>query len=361
MSIEDTEDGLMISITCPNCQQGKGEGKFCASCGQKNDLPKLRLRSVLGDFFSVVFNFDNLFFRTLAGGLYPSRLAKTYIRGARKKYLNPFRFFFYAWLAYALVSQFDKVIDVKFDTQDDTHSSFIEDIMTPNTDTIRQEEEGVIGLLDEMFIDDTEEVDTVVDETFNIYTRSGYVISLVLDSFDLKPSTDSSKTILLSDLRKLPSDSLYQKYDVRHWRDKFALGRAKRIDKGAASIINYLKDHVIWLIFGVIPFSALWLKLLFWRSKRFYVEHVLYLLYLYAMFFEFLVLLHLVNKLPSAMSFVSVLVVIGIMLYSYFSMKYFYEKGYVKTFFTWLLYLLGNSFIYIIIAAIYLVVSIAIF
>ena len=177
----------------------------------------------------------------------------------------------------------------------------------------------------------------------NIDFGIGAKLRFTSDATKLALPTDTLKVILFSDLDQLSKDSLYQKYNITSWIDKFKIERAKRFDAGFTDIFQYMLDHFIWLFFGVIPFSALWLWLLFGRSKKYYAEHILYLLYLFSVFFFFIILGIFANYIPNDTSdWAFIILRLGFSVYSYFSLKNYYGQGHLKTFFKWNAYLFFN-------------------
>lgn len=336
--------------TCPNCGRDPGIGKFCAECGQKNRPTKLNLRTIFGELFSILFNLDNQFFRTLGAALIPGKLATEFVKGKRKTYLHPLRFFFYSWIFLALLMNWSI-------TDNSNTSSKKEEIL----DSILKLNIGSNEIsLNKKSIDSLTKVFKRKD--LNIDFGIGTNLKFTSDSSKLLPPTDTLKTILFSDLDQLEKDSLYQKYNITSWFDKFKIERAKRFDAGFTDIFQYMLDHFIWLFFAVIPFSALWLWLLFGRSKKYYAEHILYLLYLFSVLFIFIILSIIANYLPEEVSNLAFVTLwLGFSAYSYFSLKNYYGQGHLKTFFKWNAYLLINFLLFVIFTVFFSILSAALF
>ncbi len=335
---------------CPNCGADPGTGKFCHECGQKNKPTQLNLKTIFGEFFSILFNIDNQFFRTVKAAVIPGKLATEFGKGKRKTYLHPLRFFFYSWILFALLLQWN--VDLKDDTQNSSDQLLQENIQVPADST-----NHVTGKKDlDSFKTKLGKAD------FNINLGIGTEMWFVSDSTKLKPRTDSVIYILSSDLKLLTKDSLYRKYEITHWVDKFKIDRAKRVDEGFLGLVNYMMEHFIWLFFAVIPFSALWLWLLFGRSKKYYAEHILYLLYLFGMLFLFFTIALLSTYLPDTLT----LIVVGglwllLIVYSFLSLKNYYGQGGFKTFIKWNAYLLVNFILFLIFTILFSVLSAALF
>ena len=90
--------------SCPNCGFELPETPFCPNCGQRKLTEKdLNIRSLAGDFFEGLLNFENSVLSTLRDFLlHPSRFINRYNEGARKKYLSPIKLFLIANAFYFL-------------------------------------------------------------------------------------------------------------------------------------------------------------------------------------------------------------------------------------------------------------------
>lgn len=79
---------------CGNCGAPL-YGKYCYACGQPVQAPVRHLGSVLADVSDSVFNLDARLFRTLVPlYLRPGRLTLDYFAGRRARYVSPFRLVF---------------------------------------------------------------------------------------------------------------------------------------------------------------------------------------------------------------------------------------------------------------------------
>ncbi len=78
-------------ILCPNCG-ATAKGRYCATCGQDNQLERLDARAVLLDAVQNFVNWDSALMRTLRGlAVAPGSVALDYVRGKRKSYVAPAR------------------------------------------------------------------------------------------------------------------------------------------------------------------------------------------------------------------------------------------------------------------------------
>ena len=331
--------------TCPNCGSDPKNGLYCPNCGQKNKPTKLNLGTIFGELFGILFNLDNQFFRTIKAAIIPSKLATEFGKGKRKTYLHPLRFFFYSWVLFALLLNFS------FGADSNNFANSVIKLNLNDSTKVTINQHTIDSLKGE-----------IKNKDFYVYSLFGSKIHFISDTAKLLPPSDTLKTILYSDFNDLSPDSLFHKYSITGWADKFIINRTKRIDKGFGDIFKYMLDHFIWLFFAVAPFSALWLWLLFGRSKKYYAEHVLYLLYLFGMLFLFFSTAILASYLPGAVANISIVILwFLLILYSYFSLKNYYGQGGFKTFVKWNAYLLFNLVLFIIFTVFFSIISAALF
>jgi hypothetical protein len=86
------------------------------------------------------------------------------------------------------------------------------------------------------------------------------------------------------------------------------------------------RDNLATMMFLLLPVAAFLLKLLYWRRKKLYVEHLIFSLHVHAFIFSLLLLTVI---LPFKL--VMWLVILVSMVYVYLAMKYYYEQSYAKT------------------------------
>ncbi len=91
------------SGTCVNCD-ASGAGSFCQACGQKLNIPRLNFKSFAGDIMDRVLGLEGMLPRTLKGlTINPGKVVSEYVRGNRRKYVNPVSYYFLIFGAYLLL------------------------------------------------------------------------------------------------------------------------------------------------------------------------------------------------------------------------------------------------------------------
>ncbi len=79
---------------CKNCRNLISPGqKFCVSCGQKSDTPRITVKYLVQDFLRIILHGERGIGNLLVGlASRPGRVVTEYVEGKRKKYFNPFSF-----------------------------------------------------------------------------------------------------------------------------------------------------------------------------------------------------------------------------------------------------------------------------
>lgn len=78
--------------------------KFCPNCGEKAEVKRITLGSMISDVFSTVTNMDKGFLYNLKNlTLNPQKITSEYINGKRKEILNPVSYLIYAVSIYLII------------------------------------------------------------------------------------------------------------------------------------------------------------------------------------------------------------------------------------------------------------------
>lgn len=82
-------------MTCKNCHNSLSDSSdYCNSCGAKVIRNRLTVKNLFASFSEQFLNYDNKFFQTLINLIRkPEDVIGSYVKGTRKKYVNPISFF----------------------------------------------------------------------------------------------------------------------------------------------------------------------------------------------------------------------------------------------------------------------------
>ena len=94
---------LVESSACINCGTD-GEGTFCQQCGQKLQIPRLTFKQFGRDILDRVLGLEGMLPRTMKGlSSNPGRVIREYVKGNRKRYVNPVSYYFVMFGVYLLM------------------------------------------------------------------------------------------------------------------------------------------------------------------------------------------------------------------------------------------------------------------
>jgi Protein of unknown function (DUF3667) len=305
-------------------------GRFCHICGQENLEPKESFWYLVTHFFNDITHFDGKFFTTLKDLLFrPGFLSKEYMRGRRASYLNPVRMYvFTSAIFFLLFFSF-------FYSDKDTDIITINDI---NGKTVAQidkmDSASFAAFTANINKEDDKPALPMSREEFKKYKdsvmyNSGFQIAGI--NYRSKEQYDS---MLASGTKKhnwLERQFVYKVIAIneRYDRDPKKIAGAFKI-----TLIHSLPQ----MLFISLPLLALILKLLYIRRKQFYyVSHGIFSLHLYIFLFIAMLFLFGISKLNhqldwGALTFISTILTIWLVVYEYLALKYFYKQGWVKTF-----------------------------
>jgi Protein of unknown function (DUF3667) len=290
---------------CLNCGHELGElGKFCSNCGQEVKPLNIKFKDIILDFLSDFFTFDSKFFRSFIPlFLKPGRLTVDYLSGKRIRYIPPVRLFLFVSIVFFFILSFQITDDMNFFNVED------------NTSVVNDS--------------------TVVDSS-NGLINSISTINSKKDSLIHVMDTIKSKFSLIKAVKETFPDS--------DFRTQFIIAQLIRLEaKGSKAFFNYLLGQGTFILLIIIPFFALFLKLIYIRRKIYFNNHLVFSFHLHAFILLFLSLLMLLNYLTGPVIFFLLIAVIPV--YLYLALKTIYvqkvRKTIFKTVLTVLFYFLG--------------------
>ncbi len=284
---------------CLNCGT-KLLDTFCHHCGQKDIAKRQTMGELLVNFISSFWSYEGKFFKTLKFlVIKPGFLATEYNAGKRESYYHPARMYvFISFVFFLLLSVLPS---------DDLKKSMVQ------IDVSDKEEEMSDSI--ESMVDTTKTSGKKnKDSNFTIIgdhqTRKGY------DSAQAALPIEKRDGWLMKNLT-LRSIEINQKYK----------GKSQEFinDFRAAFFDNFSK-----VLFWLLPFFALLLKILYVRRDYFYSEHLVFSIYYYN-FFYFAGSLQAIMSSISFLEWASTFIGFWIILYLLFAMKRMYHQSWRKT------------------------------
>jgi hypothetical protein len=327
------------SENCLNCG-AKLTDTFCAHCGQK-DIPKRQtLGEMFENFISSFWSYEGKFFRTTRYLITrPGFLAVEYNAGRRESYYHPARM--YVFISFVFFLLFVSLPDKE------RTKNVVED--KEDLKEIKEDLKGAnIPKLDSILGDSTMKflpkgiADTLVSRQKKKKKKGGFNLGLTDSEYKSLKAYDSMQQLKPESERdgwikrrlKIRGIELNEKYKGNP--QQFAT------DFGAA-----FKDNFSKVLFYLLPFFALLLKLLYVRRDYFYSEHLVYSIYYYNFFYLAGSIQMLLNLVPGLGEW-TFLIGFWIYVYMLFGMKRMYIQSWRKTIFKFLLFSIAFFFLTVI-------------
>ncbi len=263
---------------CTNCGD-RTVGNFCPVCGQRKLEMSVSLSRMLLEALDDQFSLNSALPRTL-GALFfrPGHLSTEYVSGRVARYIPPFRLYLVSSLVFFVIVSLSPTITgsaVVFDAE-----------VTADTITPAPAQAAAAGA--DLAGARTVEARKDWTEDFEMHTGIHAVDSVAAER--------------IARFRGRPPQEA--------WREVFG---------------EFL-EHAPTMMFVLLPVFAGVMKLIYWRRKRFYVEHFVFALHVHAFVF-----LTFAVSLASPRDEVGGILMLWVMLYIYLAMKRFYGQGWFRT------------------------------
>lgn len=326
----DTTDEVATPVaSCLNCGTLL-TGQYCANCGQRARSRLISIWELVRDAVGDLFELDSRLWRTLIPlAVRPGKLTREYLMGRRARYMPPFRMYLVLSLLFFLVAFFDpsEQLGLLFAPVEPDAAA------AERAAQIREEvrkELAAEGILVPDMGGDPQSGAAAGDEAGAVDEREDINIDCDLEDFENLNLPDWMA-------RRLTPDRIEE--------------MCERIteDRGRA-FVRQLLDNVPASLFILLPLMAFVLKILYPMSKRYYVEHLLFVLHVHAFAFLILTLDILFSRLATLVGlpgFISGLADLAVMLYMpiylYKALRRVYEQGRAITLLKFLLLFLSYT------------------
>lgn len=231
--------------SCPNCEFIFAEtNNYCPNCGQENHTHKVPLKHYLVELLEAVFHFDTKIFVTLRDLLIkPGEITNKYNQNKRARYVPPLRVYIFISFIFFIV------------------------LSTSNAH---------------------------LSKRFNVFPEADDSIKFEINT-DNDKDRDTSGHYLLKEIRKTQGEDehLFDEYFKARKKEVFWYNRNvyKNIVKSKAGIFSQeefqhkLYKNISWLMFFLMPVFALYLRLLYFRRKQYYSEHLIFSVHFHSILF----------------------------------------------------------------------------
>lgn len=293
-------------VECPNCTYPfSGYEKFCPECGQKNEGKKLQFTAFIGEVFKGFISWDSKFWKTIFPLVSkPGKVPEYYVTGKRNRYVNPFRFYIIVSILFFLTIGIVDVVG-RFDSlRKGEHAS----------ELIKQKDNTEIKMVNDS-------VPKKIDVEIN-------------DSRIFKFVKFQKKHPKLSINDALDSLSLSKTFSNKFW-----YSRAKLInefsdgnEESTKQFVKEVMSYVSIALFLMLPVFCFFLKLLYFKNKYTYVEHLVFVFYTQSVFFILLTVFQIIGFFTKSTTHLLNFFTLLFLIYLFVAMKRFYKQSYGKTF-----------------------------
>lgn len=335
---------------CHNCGRLL-YGRFCSNCGQEHIEHPERNRRLFRDFVSEQFNFDKRIFRTLLGLLGPGYLTTEYLAGRRGRYVTPFKTYLYISVAMFTVlavtgrrQSLMGVIQSRAEREFADSTVVAEPAVPPSPDSASvpagTDQTGMPGIARDSVPAQRPERSAVSDSAATARAGDAAIMADAAGDSLAVPVTAAQDTpcpIVIAADRSLSPDSA----DADAEGDTTGLlyrvsgtvrGGYARLQRSPGAFYQRLFKRAAQGMFVLMPILALLLKVLYERSKRGYVEHLIFSLNFHSFTFLVVIVLQALYLIGGrAMTLANPGVLLLIPAYLLLAMKRCYGQGVLKT------------------------------
>jgi len=271
------------ALVCANCGTPLA-GEYCAACGQRHEPHVHTIGHFAGEAFESITHADSRLWRTLWFLLAkPGRLTREFFEGKRAGYLPPFRLYLVISLLFFLVVGLPEAISVDVDG-------------TPTASRIQGMNEAAQELETELPASPG-----AAQAAAAIRARAATEKAALNGDVDSDGDGDAEPKGGMQDDNAITEFCKeFEKPDPRANRNyaklhDFCTRTAK--DRGR-SLGEAVVHNIPRAMFVFLPLLALVMKLMYWRPKRYYVEHLLFLVHNHAFVFLALAIVGLCKLIP---------------------------------------------------------------
>jgi hypothetical protein len=257
-------------------------GEYCAACGQRHEAHVHTLGHFLGEAFESITHADSRLWRTLGYLLVkPGRLTREFLDGRRARYLPPFRLYLVISLAFFLIAGKPGFLDD--DSQSEDSSERIAGLYKAADELQAQAQNNpaMAPVAEQLRASAKRE-----QERVEKLKASG------ADAATIERETGDKIEIAGCAKFEPNVPNASRGYQVIH-------GFCQKMSHTSArEFLATLMHNVPRAMFVFLPLLALIMKLLYWRPKRYYVEHLLFLVHNHAFVFLAFSIVALLTSIP---------------------------------------------------------------
>jgi len=344
--------------SCLNCNELlEGEENFCPNCGQRNNINQLSFKLFVDEFFGDLFSYDSRLWGTVFPLiLKPGKVAYEFVNGKRKEYVNPFRTYLTVslifFLTYGLMNtigqyQGGETNNGIFNFTSDAKGGFKDGIKEGWNKGKAEKDSIVKATLNDVQKDlpinldstlaanninlDSIDTQSAIDSIKNNATKESELSKKIKAFYNYSEEHSGHTTI-----QALDSLGYKNTFWNRFYYDKSQSVKKMKEDDGE-SFSEKIFSGLSLGIFLLLPFFAIFLKIIYIRRKYTYMEHMVFVFYTQAVFFLLMLLFLIIDYFSNGNDSLIAITLGLFVIYLFIAMKKFYKQSWFKTFFKFLL------------------------
>lgn len=257
--------------SCRNCSTPLS-GPYCSACGQHDIDYHRSFHHLAHDLLESLFHFEGKSFVTIAWLLaYPGRLTNEFIAGRRHRQLHPLRFYIFVSLLFFVgLSLLNHGHLIDFDRRQ-------ADQLQQKLATKLENARGASAHFTDAEKQEFARRFTVAGTTGQIDSENLEETLQLVQDVAARRARESSATATPAPVETKPAAP---RTAPRNAFEHF-VRRLESGDLRFADIANAIEQRIPSLFFFGVPLFALLLKLLYLRSGRYYIEHLIFSLHLH--------------------------------------------------------------------------------
>ncbi|MBK6931870.1 MAG: zinc ribbon domain-containing protein [Saprospirales bacterium] len=284
---------------CPNCHFPLAyRAKFCAQCGQKNEEGRMSVGALFRQVWFRVLHLESRSFRFMWLVLVPGFVTQEFFRGHRKRFPQPIRFFFI--LAFIFLFTLNHRYSLKGFQAEESKNGLVFRNASGNEgsgydfyekgkryaefEKMRQEFDSLPAAYRTPVVQQA--VDSLLKRTYGQAAADmAELWTIATDSADLEAPDSISLNIGFKSIRlaaldafRLDAPAIAEKYGIDNWLDQILLRQSMKTLQDPSALIKTYIGSLAWTLLALVGLMAAALTLLYWRQKRYYVEHFIFLL-----------------------------------------------------------------------------------
>jgi hypothetical protein len=306
------------TLVCANCHAPLS-GEYCAACGQRHEPHVHTIGHFVGEAFESISHADSRLWRTIAYLLgKPGFLTRQFFDGRRARYLPPFRLYLVISVLFFLVVGIPE--EFQFNISNERTAEQTKALQ----DVARQLETST----DDSLADARRKIAEMVRKEATKDARNSERQSAIqMDDANGKPVNGVPTDVVNSfcdEFRNQADSNNEARNNLRDRCLKIAEDGGKEL---GASVVHNLPRAM----FLFLPLLALFMRLLYWKPKRYYVEHLLFLIHNHANVFLTITIVVLIQRIPHVADVIGVWLNWATFLYMvwyiYRAMRNVYQQG----------------------------------